>query len=149
MFCCAGNNKEWQAQWVAIAELLHGVPDMSDVLADLAYSMSGGTRDNLWHGTAWPDLTPKPVLLLPAELTLKPGMPNGCDVFDLPTNVTCQDELAACTSKACVYPSLYVAYLRTLSANNVTMTVMPGDHGFPTASYKETAAALLQRFAGV
>lgn len=144
----AGNNKEWQAQWVLIGWSLHGIADNSDVLSDLAYNMSGGTVENLWHGTAWPVISPKPVLLLPAEKTLQPGIPDGCNVFDLPNNRDCQNKVAACTEKKCVYPSLYVRYLQTLSSN-VSMKVMPGAHSFPTDSYKETAAALLNKFAGV
>jgi hypothetical protein len=87
------------------------------------------------------------VLLLPAEKTLAPGVPEGCDVFALPTDAACSSRVAACTDKACVYPSLYLKYLQTLSSNT-SMRVMPGGHEFPCA-YKETAAALLTKFAGV
>lgn len=143
-----GNNKEWQSQWVAVAAAVHGVTATSDQLADLAYSLSGGTVFNLFHGTAWPDFSPRPVLLLPAEKTLTPGVPEGCDVFALPTDAACSSRVAACTDKVCVYPSLYLKYLQTLSSN-ASMTVMPGGHDFPWTTYKETAAALLTKFAGV
>uniref|UniRef100_A0A383VZY8 AB hydrolase-1 domain-containing protein n=1 Tax=Tetradesmus obliquus TaxID=3088 RepID=A0A383VZY8_TETOB len=143
-----GNNKEWHAQWVVIASEVHGVAATSDQLADVAYNLSGGTVSNLFHGTAWPDFSPKPVLLLPAEKTLAPGVPGSCDVFALPTDAACRSQVASCTDKQCVYPSLYVRYLQTLSSN-VSMTVMPGGHEFPWATYKETAAALLAKFAGV
>jgi hypothetical protein len=103
---------------------------------------------NLFHGTAWPDFSPKPVLLLPAEKTMAPGMSDSCDVFALPTNTACQSQVVACTDKDCVYPSLHVKYLQTLSSNT-SMTVMPGGHEFPWAVYKETASALLAKFAGV
>jgi hypothetical protein len=133
---------------VAIGWSLHGVADNSDVLSDLAYNMSGGTVENLWHGTAWPVISPKPALLLLAEKTLLPGIPDSCVVFDLPNNLDCQNKIASCTEKKCVYPSLHVRYLQTLSSN-VSMKVMSGSHSFPTDSYKETAAALLNKFAGV
>jgi hypothetical protein len=148
--CCAaaGNNKEWHAQWVAVASAVHGVTSDSDQLADLAYKLSNGTVSNLFHSTAWPDFSPRPMLLLPAEKTLAPGLPESCDVFDLPSNTACQEQVAACEEKICVYPSLYVKYLQTLSSNT-SMTVMPGGHEFPWAAYKETAAALLAKFAGI
>lgn len=142
----AGNNKEWQTQWVLREAAVKGVAATSDVLSDLAYNQSG--RSNLWHGTAWPDFTPKPVLLLPAEKTLAPGVPPGCDVSALAANVTYQAQVLACADKACTYPNLYVKYLTTLSTN-VSMQVMSGDNGHPTSSYKTAAAALLQKFAGV
>jgi hypothetical protein len=144
----AGNNKEWHAQWVAVAAAVHGVAGTSDQLADLAYNLSDGAVSNLFYGTAWPDFSPKPVLLLPAEKTLAKGIPETCDVFDLPTSTACQTQVAACSDKDCVYPSLYVKYLQTLSSNT-SMTVMQGGHEFPWATYTETATALLTKFAGI
>lgn len=144
----AGNNKEWHSQYIGIRESVHGVTDLSDLLADLAYEQSNGTRQNMWRGTAWPDITPKPVLLLPAEKTLEGGMPDGCNVFDLPNNMACQNQIAACMDTKCVYANLYVTYLRTLS-NNTSMKVMPGNHGYPRTIYKETAAAILEKFKDV
>eukprot|EP00775_Hariotina_reticulata_P011282 gene11282-11432_t len=143
-----GNNKEWQVQWLGIAAAVQGVTDTSDILSDLAYTLSNGTVANVWHGTAWPDLSPKPVLLLPAEKTLQPGMPGGCDVSDLPSSLVCQNSALACQSAQCTYPNLYVTYLRTLSSNT-SMQIMPGNHGDPSVSYQVVADALLQKFVGV
>jgi hypothetical protein len=119
-----------------------------DLLTDLAYNMSGGAPVSLWHGVGWPDLSPKPVLLLPAASTLQPSMPAGCDVTKLPQDAVCQGKVAACSDRICTYANLYVNYLSTLSSN-ISMRVMPGSHGFVTDSYKETATELLQKFAGV
>jgi hypothetical protein len=133
---------------VAVAAAVHGVRGTSDQLSDLAYHLSGGKVSDLFHGTSWPDFSPKPVLLLPAEKTLAPGIPADCDVFELPNNTACRSQVAACADKVCVYPSLYVQYLQKLSSNS-SMVVMPGGHEFPWARYKETAAKLLSKFAGV
>lgn len=144
----AGNNNNWQSQWIALRTAVYGVTDSSDMLSDLAYNMSGGRVENLWHGTSWPVISPKPVLLLPAEKTLEQGIPGGCNVYELPTDSVCQRKVADCKDMKCVYPNLYVRYLQTISSN-ISMIVMPGTHGYPKDSYKETAAALLDKFTGV
>eukprot|EP00775_Hariotina_reticulata_P011549 gene11549-11692_t len=144
-----GNNKEWHAQYAAVASAVHGsVIPGPDLLTDLAYNTSGGASVSLWHGVGWPNLSPRPVLLLPAESTLRPSMPVGCDVIQLPQDAVCQSKIAACVNRVCTYANLYVNYLSTLSSN-ISMKVMPGNHGFVTESFKETAAELLQKFAGV
>lgn len=114
---------------------------MSDILSDLA-------GRSFWHGTGWPSLGAKPVLLLPAENTLRPGMPEGCALEGFGSDAACNERVHASAAPASVYPSLYLTYLSTLSTN-ATMTVMPGSHSFPTEFYKETAREILSKFAGV
>lgn len=133
-----------QAQWLAVKASLAGVPDISDLLSDLGAQF--------WQGTGWPTLGAKPVLLLPAAETLRPGLPDGCDPLTLPTDATCQANVGALVGAggiaATFYPDLYLTYLRTLSSN-VTMVVMPGAHSFPTRACRATAEKLLEKFAGV
>lgn len=130
-----------QAQWYYIKTSLTGVPDISDLLSDLAGAQ-------FWHGTGWPSLGAKPVLLLPAADTLRSGLPAGCEPEALLASAACQAGVLASDDPRAVYPSLYLAYLATLSSNT-SMVVMPGGHDFPTRAFGATASALLAKFGGV
>jgi hypothetical protein len=130
-----------QAQWYWVKAAADGVPDASDLLSDLAGSQ-------FWQGTGWPSLGARPVLLLPAADTLRPGMPDGCVPESLPASSACKAGVFASARRAAAYPSLYLTYLDTLSSN-ASMVVMPGSHDFPTRSYQATAYAMLAKFGGV
>lgn len=151
-----GNNKEWHTQWVEVLGL-----KSHPVLEDDLTLLSGR---QVWRGAGWPDLGSKPVLLLPAEKTLK--LPKGCSdpPSKLATDATCKsavtDAATWCSTteegKArgarcvpdLVYADLYLSYLATLSSN-ATLLVMPGDHGFPMDTPKQASQAILSKFAGV
>jgi pimeloyl-ACP methyl ester carboxylesterase len=120
-----------QAQWYAIKAALSGAPDASDLLSDMAPTP-------FWHGTGWPSLSGRPVLLLPAADTLRPGMPPGCDPGSLLASAACSAGVLASEASAAAYPSLYLAYLSTLSSN-ASLVVMPGGHGFPWHAARATA----------
>lgn len=148
-----GNNKEWHAQWVEVLAMAAGssTADTLTLLSDRA----------VWYGAGWPDLGSKPVMLMPAENTLK--LPAGC-ASNFGSSATCQQAVQNakqwCTStdegrvrgQRCVsdmvYADLYVAYLHSLSSNT-SLDVMPGDHSFPWADPDVSAEKLLVSFAGV
>jgi hypothetical protein len=88
------------------------------------------------------------VLLLPAAGALRPGLPEGCGLEGFGGDADCNERVHASAAPAAAYPSLYLAYLSTLSTN-ATLKVMDGGHSFPTDAYKETARELLAKFAGV
>lgn len=151
-----GNNKEWHVQWVEVLGM-STPPSLDDDLTILS-------GRQVWHGTGWPDLGSKPVLLLPAEKTLQ--LPNNCSSppGKLASDVTCQssvtDAATWCSSSEegksrgskcvpdLVYADLYLSYLATLS-NNATLAVMPGNHGFPMDTPEQASQEILAKFAGV
>lgn len=112
----------------------------------------------------WPNFSPKPVLLLPAEETLR--LPSVCKAgADYTTSAECVSSLRQpqgfcealhgksggglnkCLAEA-VYPDLYAAYKDTLSSNS-TLFVVPGSHGFVTDMPQLAVEQLLAKFAGV
>lgn len=113
----------------------------------------------------WPDFTPMPVLLLPAQQTLllpAPCQGAGSDFTASPDCVSSLQQPRArceaahgtsgaafnkCTADS-VYGSLYAAYKTTLSSAT-TLFVLPGSHGFVIDSPAETVRQLLTKFAGV
>lgn len=140
-----GNNKEWHAQWV---EVLGMAGASGGTVADTLTLANGGQA--VWRGAGWPDLSPRPVLLMPAAQTL--ALPAGaCPASgtDFSLSTTCVAAVQAPGAPPeLVYADLYLAYAATLSFN-ASLFAVPGSHSFPWETPQVAVEQLLLKFDGV
>lgn len=131
-----GSNKHYQGRW---GEYAAGVAALPDSLDEQLLLAAPNNAASFWYGTGWLDLSPLPVVVMPAAASI--------------ADAGCQLTQAPCRASVLATPGLFLAkqvlaYRATLSSG-ASMAIMPGGHGFPWQDPATTASVLLQRFEGV
>ncbi|WIA13835.1 hypothetical protein OEZ85_007379 [Tetradesmus obliquus] len=131
-----GSNKHYQGRW---GEYAAGVAALPDSLDEQLLLAAPNNAASFWYGTGWLDLSPLPVVVMPAAASI--------------ADAGCQLTQAPCRESVLATPGLFLAkqvlaYRATLSSG-ASMAIMPGGHGFPWQDPATTASVLLQRFEGV
>jgi hypothetical protein len=131
-----GSNKHYQGRW---GEYAAGVAALPDTLDEQLLLAAHNNAASFWYGSGWLDLSPLPVMVMPAAASL--------------ADAGCQLTQAACREAVLAAPGQYMAkqvlaYRATLS-DAASLAIMPGGHGFPWQDPATTASVLLQRFDNV
>ncbi|KAF6258015.1 hypothetical protein COO60DRAFT_1639499 [Scenedesmus sp. NREL 46B-D3] len=131
-----GSNKHYQGRWGEYAAAAAALPDTLDEQLLLA---APDNAASFWYGSGWLDLSPLPVVVMPAAVSLSDA---GCQL----TEAECRQAVLAAPRQYLAKQVL--AYWATLSTA-ASLAIMPGGHGFPWQDAAITASELLRRFDGV
>eukprot|EP00882_Tetradesmus_deserticola_P021352 GHRQ01023118.1.p1 GENE.GHRQ01023118.1~~GHRQ01023118.1.p1 ORF type:complete len:248 (-),score=85.46 GHRQ01023118.1:431-1174(-) len=131
-----GSNKHYQGSW---GEYAAGVAALPDTLDEQLLLAAPDDAASFWYGSGWLDLSPLPVVVMPAAASL--------------SGAGCQLTQAGCRQAVLAAPGQYLAkqvlaYWATLSTA-ASLAIMPGGHGFPWQDAANAASELLRKFNGV